>query len=177
MSHKTPKEIESFLRGRKDEIIKLDLNGSLNSQHGFINIDYVDAKNVDIVFDLQKYPWPLPKEVATLVMAGGVIGHINKENFGFIRFMDEIWKVLKIDGQLLISTPYGGSAGFWADPTNVNGCTEHTWNYFDPLSPTGLYKRYKPKPWKIEPNKLFFQPDGNMEILLTKRREDPSYLK
>ena len=134
-----------------------------------------------LVFDLQKYPWPLPKEVATLIMAGQVISHVNRENFGFIKFMDECWKVLKYDGQLMISTPYAGTAAFWADPANVNGCTENTWPYFDPLAKNvagnmyNLYPKYKPKPWKIE--KCFFQPDGNMEILLSKRREDISYTK
>lgn len=181
MAYKTPKEIKKFLLGRQNEIIKLDLSGGLNPQHGFINIDYVPSKNVDIVFDLQKYPWPLPEDFATLIMAGGVVSHISRENFGFIKFMDECWKALKLDGQLMISTPYAGTTAFWTEPTNVNGCTAQTWMYFDPLAgdgngnPYNLYKRYKPKPWKIE--RCFFQADGNIEVLLSKRREDPSYTK
>lgn len=181
MSYSKPQDIKKFIDGRKGEIIKLDLNGSNNPQHGFINIDYVPSKEVDIVFDLQKYPWPMPQGFATLVMAGGVVSHIHRENKGFIKFMDEVWKTLKVEGQLMISTPYAGSTGFWSEPTNVNGCTAQTWIYFDPLAKDhngnlyNFYKRYKPKPWKIE--RCFFQPDGNIEVLLSKRKEDPSYTK
>ena len=175
MIYSDQKSIKKFLDGRRNEVIKLDLAGALNPQPGFINIDYVGAKGVDIVFDLQKYPWPLPKEVATLIMAGNVISHVSREHFGFIKFMDECWKVLKADGQMMISTAYAGSTGFYSDPTNVNGVTSHTWSYFDPMAVNGLYKRYKPLPWKVE--RCFFQVDGNIEVLLTKRREDPSYKK
>lgn len=181
MSYSKPQEIKKFLDGRKNEIIKIDLSGSIEPQHGFINVDYVPSKNVDIVFDLQKYPWPMPEGIATLIVAGGIISHINRENFGFIKFMDECWKVLRVGGQIMISTPYAVSTGFWTDPTNVNGCTEHTWSYFDPLATnlTGqqvnLYRKYKPLPWKKE--KCFFQSDGNMEVLLSKRAKDSSYLK
>ena len=173
MSHKTPQEIRRFLEGRKDEIIKLDLSGHIDPQHGFINIDDVDAKGVDIVFDLQKYPWPLPQEFATVIVAGKVISHISRENKGFLKFMDECWKALKYDGQLMISTPYAGNTAFWSEPTNINGCTAHTWSYFDPLAVNGLYRRYRPLPWKID--RCFYQVDGNMEVLLSKRRKDKSY--
>ena len=90
--------------------------------------------------------------------------------------MDEMWRVLKYEGQLLISTPYAGSVEWWADPMNINGVNPKTWEYFDPLAiNSSLYKIYKPKPWKIL--NICFQVNGKMETLLEKRRIDPSYSK
>lgn len=99
----------------------------------------------------------------------------------FIRFMDEVWRVLKPDGQFAIGCPHGRSGGQLQDPSHVNASNDATWAYFDPLYQkpgyqTGLlYNIYRPKPWKIE--RFYSTPMANMEILLRKRRDDYSYHK
>lgn len=94
----------------------------------------------------------------------------------FMRFMDEVWRVMKPDGEFGLALPYGSSPGFLQDPTHINQCNEATWWYFDPLEPSTngvLYRIYKPKPWKIKLNA--YTREGNMEVVLIKRREDRSY--
>ena len=74
--------------------------------------------------------------------------------------------------------PYGSSNGFMQDPTHINMRNETTWWYFDPLEPEsqgGLYRIYKPKPWKIKLNAHTIS--GNMEVVLIKRKEDRSYVE
>lgn len=149
-----------MLSASHKKVIKLDLGGDLNPQPGFIVLPRIK---------LEKYPWPYKDNTITLLSASNVVEKIDPRNKGFIKFMNEAWRVLKIDGQFRIITPYAGSMGYWADPTNVNGCNAQTWFYFDPTSTTGLWNAYKPKPFKI--NQCFFQSDGNMEILLSKLDE------
>jgi len=72
------------------------------------------------------------------------------------------------EGQLLISAPYAGSAGFWQDPTHCTHVTERTWQLFDPAFP--LYLQYRPKPWKLEHSA--WKPDGNIEAIFRKRIPD-----
>ena len=170
-----PEKIKNLLKSRQGEVLRIDLGCGQDKQAGFISIDKRSLPGVDIVHDLEDLPYPIPENSITLIKAGHVVEKINPLNQGFLKFMDEMWRMLKYDGQLLISTYYAGSAGYWGDPCNVNGCTQHTWYYFDPLDRSGLYKVYKPKPWKIE--KTFANPDGVMEVLLVKRRLDPSYNK
>lgn len=154
--------------------VKIDLGGGGNPQPGFINVDIRDLPGVDIVQDLQKFPWKIPSECASLVMASHLVEHINPADGIFLKFMDEVWRLLKPDGKFMIATPYAGSPGYWQDPTHCNGCNEATWAYFDPLEAGGyLYRIYKPKPWKIEFSSWSMV--GNMEIVLVKRREDKSY--
>jgi hypothetical protein len=43
-----------------------------------------------------------------------------------------------------------------------------------------FYNFYRPKPWKIKTDErgepfIYFDPSGNMEVVLTKRRMDTSY--
>jgi DNA modification methylase len=109
-------------------------------------------------------------------MASHVVEHVNPAKFGFINWMNEAWRVLKVEGQLALSMPYATSPGMYQDPTHINFCNEITWAYFDPLEPNTqgyLYKIYRPKPWKII--HLSWDCAGNMEVLLEKRREDKSY--
>ena len=172
MKNRLPKYVVKLLK-KKNTVVKLDVGSGENQEPGFINMDRRKLKGVDIVQDVEK-PWSLPDECITLIMARHLVEHINPANQGFLKFMDECWRVLKVGGQMMLVTPYAGSAGYWADPTHINGCTPKTWSYFDPLDSNGLfYYQYRPKPWKIL--KCFFQVDGNMEVLLEKRHNDKSY--
>lgn len=189
--------------------IKVDLGGGGNPMEGFVNIDNRDLPEVDIVHDLELFPWPLPDECAFLVLASHLLEHINPHGGDarlaplinlllkkkivtpeeialtvgeidpgpiFMRFLDEVWRILKPGGKIMGAFPYAGSTGYWQDPTHCNGINEVTMAYFDPLYAGGhLYRIYHPKPWKIEVNT--WNANGNVEFVLIKRAEDPSYLK
>lgn len=168
------KKNEELLK-KYNQGVKLDIACGANKQDGFIGIDIQKLKGVDIVHDLNNYPYPLPDECSNMVIASHYIEHINPAEFGFINFMNEIWRLLKHQGRFAICAPYAGSPGYWQDPTHCNGCNEITFFYFDPLHRSNLYYFYKPKPWKIINN--FWNQSGNLEVLLEKRLEDKSYKK
>jgi len=148
--------------------ILIDLGCGENKQKGFVGIDARDVEGVDIVHDLEVFPWPLHDECALTVIASHLIEHIKP--WLSIQFMDEIWRVLKMGGDVALSTPYAGSAGYWQDPTHCNGWTQASFQYFDPRYP--LYQIYKPKPFLIRKGYPVWQAAGNMEIVLTKIAED-----
>lgn len=156
--------------------IRLDIGCGEAKQPGWVGMDMRDMPGVDIVWNAEDMPWPLPDESVIVAMASHLVEHINPHGGGFIRFMDEVWRVMKFDGEFAISTPHGSSQGFLQDPTHCNPCNEATWAYFDPLEPNtqgNLYRIYKPKPWRIK--HLNWSPTANMEVVLVKRREDRSY--
>lgn len=187
--------------------VKIDLGCGANPIPGFIGVDIRAIPGVDIVVDLEKFPWPIPSECATTVACSHVLEHIVpekvdariialvnllrkkkvisekeiKEYIGdmdfestFIRFMDEVWRILKPGGEFLIRVPYAGTIGYYQDPTHVNMLTEATFYYFDPFHVSNLFKIYRPKPWEIK--HCFWDTEAIMEILLIKRREDKSFM-
>ena len=162
----------AFLLKQNEQGVRLDIGCGANKQPGFVGIDVRKLPGVDIVHNLESFPWPLPDRCANLAVSSHVVEHIDPHGGVFLNFMDEVWRVLKYGGQFMIATPYAGSHGYFQDPTHCNPCNETTWDYFDPLG-MGLYKIYKPKPWKIVLNT--WHANGNMEIILEKRKEDPSY--
>jgi len=172
------KEIAALIKEKGG--INLDIGCGRNKQPGFVGLDIQELEGVDIVHDWNDIPFPLPDESVINAMASHVVEHIPPHNFGFIKFMNEVWRILKFEGRFAITVPYATSPGMYQDPTHCNFCNERTWLYFDPIAANGLfYSFYTPKPWKIIPitpdSPIPFHVDGNMEVLLEKRREDRSY--
>src|SRR3990167_10896767 len=88
----------------------------------------------------------------------------------FIRFMNEVHRILKPGGEFLCAFPYATSHGFSQDPTHINQINETTFDYFDPKGPMSngaLWSIYKPLPWFLKVNVWHVQ--GNMECVLVKR--------
>lgn len=154
--------------------IKLDVGCGAHKQGPeWVGIDIQKLPGVDIIHDIETYPWPLPDNCVKIAVASHVAEHINPAKMGFIHWMNEVWRVVKVGHQFMMSLPYAGSPGYWQDPTHVNPCNENTWCYFDPLHPSGFWQFYRPKPWKII--QCTFNVEGFMEVALEKRRVDRSY--
>lgn len=165
------KGLEQLIR---EQGIRLDIGCGSSKQAGFIGIDKLPLPGVDIVHDLETFPWPLPDESVSVAMASHVLEHINPAGGTFINVMNEVWRILKPKGQFAFVVPYAESFGMFQDPTHCNFINEATMNYFDPLHPSGFYNFYHPKPWKII--KQPFSRTGVLECLLEKRPMDKSYL-
>lgn len=158
-----------------DEGVMFDMGCGNNKYEGSLGIDTQQLPMVDIIQDLEVTPYKnIPSDCAKLIVASHIIEHLKP--WLFVPVMNEWWRILKVGGILGIATPYAGSSMYWRDPTHINGCNEQTFFYFDPLSPNCgdvLYKVYHPKPWKVD--QRFWNSDGNMEVKMFKRADDPSY--
>lgn len=149
---------------------RLDVGCGGNKQLGFIGMDKRQVKGadgkdvVDILHDIEVFPWPIKNEAVLDILCSHIIEHIKP--WLMIDLMNEMWRVLKPGGQLVISMPYGVSFGFVQDPTHCNACNEATWQYYDPRFP--LYGIYRPKPWLISKGFPAWQPHGGMEVLMRK---------
>lgn len=166
--------------------IKLELGGGNERRDGFVNIDILPLSTVDIVWDLESFPWPLPDNCCDEVYASHVLEHINPHKGIFIKVMDEIWRVLKPGKRFSFIVPHAASYGYQQDPTHVNMINETTMHYFDPKPDPNIigsqdyckdfYKYYKPKPWKIIDQKITDPKYYNLEVVLEKRSLDKRYL-
>jgi len=154
----------------KHKGIQLDIGCGEIKRPNFVRLDKRKLPGIDIVHDLEKFPYPLADECCLTIVASHIVEHIKP--WLMINFMNELWRITMPEGKLAISTPYAGSAGYWQDPTHCNGCTEVTWAYFD--LEAKLYAVYKPKPWRIADGFPVWQVNGNMEVVLEKKKNGKS---
>lgn len=178
------KKTRELLQKRK--ITYIDIGCGANKQgKDWFGIDYRDIPgSVDMVQDLESFPWKIPSDSFNTAVASHVVEHIQPTHGIFISFMNEVWRILKTGGDFLISAPYATSVGMFRDPTHVNFINEETFTYFDPnddMYKGSLYRIYSPLPWKIKINT--WNSNGNLEVVLTKReitkeiKVDSEYLR
>src|SRR3990172_1445653 len=137
----------------------LDVGCGEHKQPNSIGMDRRKVDGVDVIHDCEILPWPFATNTFTRILMSHVMEHLKP--WLVVDIMNEMWRVMKPDGVLMIATPYAGSFGFWQDPTHTKGWIEATPSYFDPDHASGLYNIYKPKPWQIVVNS--WHADGNME--------------
>lgn len=118
---------------------------------GQTTLDIIKASCVDIVHDLNIFPWPFEDNSFTRIAARHVVEHLNS----LIDFMNEAWRILTPGGTILIETPLaGGDVDLeWADPTHKRCYRIHSFiNYF---TPEGVDKfGYTDKPWNFIVSKV-----------------------
>lgn len=146
--------------------IMLDIGCGDHKQKNWIGMDKRPCEGVDIVHDVQDFPWPIPDNVVFRALCSHLWEHIEPKYR--IQFMDEVWRVMKPDGELMIAVPYYMSLGATQDPTHYTCPNEYTFTYFDPTYEP-LYGIYKPKPWKIIVND--YRMNGNLEVVLNARKD------
>lgn len=112
---------------KKDKLLKLDLGCGGNKRKGFTGVDIVKAKGVDIVHDLETYPWPFKNNSVDEVNMSNYFEHL-KDPF---RFMNELHRVMKKGANCSIVSPYYSSMRAWQDPTHTHAISEASFLYYN----------------------------------------------
>lgn len=154
----------------KEKGIRLDIGCGEGKQKNFVGMDKRRLPGVDIAHDIQDFPWPIPDNACIVCLMSHLYEHIEPKYR--IQLFDEIWRVLKPDGQLWLSSPYYLSIGANQDPTHYPCPNEATALYFAPTHP--LYQVYKPKPWRIISNN--YQMNGNLEVIMEAIKDEKGQL-
>lgn len=143
--------------------ILLDLGLTETKQPNFVRMATRKADGVDIVHDLEAFPWPLENDACLIVLAAHIVEHIKP--WLIVPWMDELWRVTAPGGQVAISTPYPTSPLWYQDPAHIGHFNETSFAYFDPAFPK-LYAVHQPKPWTIEKGSPIWKSDGCLECIL-----------
>ena len=107
--------------------MKLNLGSGGRPLEDYINVDKnPKAPEVDIVFDLNYYPWPVKTESADEVVMKQCLEHLVDHN----KAMKEIHRVLKKGGIAKISVPHFTWQFAFHDPTHRHFFGYNTFFYY-----------------------------------------------
>ncbi len=93
---------------------------------GYIGVDIRKLPGVDIIHDLNIFPWPIQRESVDLIVASHVIEHVDN----VIPFISEIHAVLKKGGKAVIRYPHFSQRHTFRDPTHKRFMTLESLDYF-----------------------------------------------
>lgn len=116
--------------------MKLNLACGAYPKKGYVNLDLVKQDGVDIVHDLDMFPWPFEDGSATTIEAWDIFEHVDKP----LEFMAECHRVLKTGRFLHIHTGWVGNPESFTDPTHKRFPTQNTFDYWVPG--TFLHEHY-----------------------------------
>lgn len=106
---------------------RYDLACGQNRREGFVGIDATKGDCVDMVVDLEAYPWPIETSSAEELHCSHFVEHVED----LCAFMDEAYRIAKPDATMTIIHPYYTSVRAWQDPTHRRAINEVTWYYFN----------------------------------------------
>ncbi len=93
---------------------------------GYINLDVQPLPGVDVVHNLEKFPYPFKDEEFDLIQAHQVLEHINNLE----EVMKELARILKKGGRLKIDVPHFSSNSAYMDPTHKRLFAYTTFDFF-----------------------------------------------
>jgi len=121
--------------------MKLNLGAGKDIRPGYLNHDIADLSGIHSVHNLDEYPWPWDDQSFSEVVAIDVLEHLDN----FVRSVEEIHRILKPKGSVMIRVPYWNSWCAYADPTHKRGFHEITFQFFDYRSPYYIQRDYYTK--------------------------------
>ncbi len=93
---------------------------------GATSIDVLKLPGVDVVHNLDIYPWPFEAESFDVIYGHSVIEHLGD----LVRAMEEMHRLLRPGGRIVMAVPYFRSVDAFQDPTHKLFFTSATMNYF-----------------------------------------------
>lgn len=120
--------------------LRLDLACGDRKEPGFVGVDNIKTSAVDVLHDLEVYPWPFDDDSVDEIRCIHYIEHVKD----IMKFVDEMYRVMKVGSQALLFAPYYSSVRAWQDPTHIRPISEFSFLYYN-------------KAWRIS-NKLDHYP-------------------
>src|SRR3989344_3284343 len=120
----------------KSKLKKLNLGCGTDIRNGYVNLDIAKLSGVDVVWNLDKFPWPFKMDEFDEIYAGSnILGFVTD----FRKSIEEIWRISKPNAQIYIESPMYPSVNCFSDPHTKKVFTYNSFVYFEPGHKFGYY--------------------------------------
>lgn len=101
---------------------KLNLGCGNDIREEFINIDFERFSGVDMVYDLNKMPYPFKDSYFEEILMQDILEHLEDP----YSIMKEIWRISKKNAIVKIRVPHFSSNNVWSDIQHKRGYSSET---------------------------------------------------
>ena len=123
------------------QINKLNVGCGNDIRQGYVNLDVSPLPGVDVVHNLEIFPWPFEDNSFDEIILQNVLEHLSDT----IQVIEEVWRILKHKGKVIITVPYWNCWQSIADPTHKTYFHQYSFIFFDPKTKTGKERSYYSK--------------------------------
>ena len=117
---------------------RLNLGCGNDIREGYINLDSANLPGVDVVWDLDHYPWPFEDCEFDEVIVIDVLEHLRDK----IKPVEELWRITKPDALIVVQVPNWNTEDMWVDPTHRQPYTHRSFDFFDVASAKTIDRGY-----------------------------------
>lgn len=141
--------------------MKIDIGCGASKKEGFIGVDILDLPGVDIVQNLNLFPYPFNDNEVTEIWMDQVLEHLNEP----MKVIEELYRICKNGATITIGVPYFRSFYATIDPTHKNFFGINWFAYFDPTHT--FCQKYQYSKAHFIVNKIEFDREwkGNMSFI------------
>lgn len=107
---------------------KLNLGCGRDKREGYVNIDASDEAKPDLTLNIEFDRLPYEDGTVEEVLAYNVLEQISCPRH-FVNVMNELWRVVKTGGRLLVRVPNAEHICAFQDPMDVMRFTENSFDY------------------------------------------------
>jgi predicted SAM-dependent methyltransferase len=131
---------------------KLNLGCGTDIKEGYINLDSLRLPGVDVIHNLNKYPYPFKDNTFDEVEANMILEHLDD----WLRCMKELRRICKPNAVINLRVPFFPSMYAVSDPTHKHFFTYQTFEYISSAHHKHIFGDIKAHYFKVEKIKIVF---------------------
>jgi SAM-dependent methyltransferase len=132
----------------------LDIGCGFRKAKDAVGIDILPQSEADIIWNLNKFPWPVPDNEFDVIIAQDILEHLED----IPRVMEEVHRLAKPGARLIIRVPHFSSFDAFTDPTHKHFFSSCSFDYFIPG--TKYYQKYRQSQVRFSKEKIFLGPEN-----------------
>lgn len=112
-------------------MLKLNLGCGSKVFEGWINVDKFSYFPVDLVHDLEEFPYPFDDDSCDEIMMNHVLEHLGQDPDVFNKIISELYRICKNEASIQINVPHPRHDNFLSDPTHVRPINANVLSLYD----------------------------------------------
>ena len=113
----------------------LDIGCGRNKLPGSIGLDLMPLEGVDVVHDLNCYPYPFLEDSFDFIRLSHVVEHVGS----ILKTMEEVYRIAKDGAEVEIITPHYTDTSSWQDPTHLWHLNSGSFDFFQDSHQSNYY--------------------------------------
>ena len=138
----------------------LHLGCGMRKEPKSLGIDINPDSDADIIHDLNIYPYPFKNNQFNQIVAEHILEHLDD----IPKVMEELHRITRNNGKIIITGSHFTSTDSFTDPTHKHFFTSRSFDYFIPN--TALYNRHHYSNKKFKKIRVIVGPENPTNLIL-----------